>query len=394
MTRTSLTLAALLIVLAGTVSCDTVPREAITSCQSLTVIPAETKTDILFVVDDSDSMSEEQQNLAANFDAFIHALDASPFKNDYQIGITTTSVDLEDRAPDGSPRVITTFQRGPNASKPYPAGALVALDATGAFLANGSRILKADSPTLIQDFQRNVAVGTFGSGKEQGLRAAQLALTDRVADGTNQGFLRPGARLAVVIVSDADDCSDPEHRVPLDTTENCSSDASKARLESVVDFVQTLRSPLAGERRDVVVAAITGVDPVTRTPAVTCAGVEDKADRYKAFVDIFGREGLVDDICNPSFRGTLESIANLLAPPESITLDPAPSDPRLLSVTIQRADGTQLSCALALPGDPASTTANAVFVAPEGDQPARITLQNTCRLQKGDRVEVKLLCAG
>jgi len=38
----------------------------------------EDRTDILFVVDDSGSMEDEQQNLAANFDAFIERLAASP----------------------------------------------------------------------------------------------------------------------------------------------------------------------------------------------------------------------------------------------------------------------------------------------------------------------------
>ena len=39
------------------------------------------------------------------------------------------------------------------------------------------------------------------------LYAAELALVDRVADGTNAGFRRDDALLAIVILTDEDDCS-------------------------------------------------------------------------------------------------------------------------------------------------------------------------------------------
>lgn len=395
MKRQPLPLAILAVALGCALACDRVPSGAITHCQAITVVPAVTRTDILFVVDDSDSMREEQQNLADNFDAFISRLNASPFKNDFQIGITTTSVDLQRRDPNGNVLTTDFFLRGPNIRNPYPKGALISVDpATGAYLPNGPKILTASSPTLIQDFKNNVKVGIDGSGKEQGLLAAKLALTDRIADGSNAGFLRPGARLAIVIVSDADDCSDPNHQVTLDQTELCYDANAKAAIAPVGDFVTFLRGPIGGEKRDVVVAAIAGVDPVTKLPAVTCAGPEDKADRYKSFVDGFGSNGLIDDICNPSFRGTLDQIAGLIEPPESVNVEPAPSDPRMLSVRVSRSDGTKITCALAVPGDPNPAAADAVYVPAADGQPARINLQNACKLQQGDQVTVELLCAG
>jgi hypothetical protein len=47
---------------------------------------------------------------------------------------------------------------------------------------------------------------------EQPLEALRLALTDRIEDGTNAGFFREGAVLAVIISTDEDDCS------PVDPT--------------------------------------------------------------------------------------------------------------------------------------------------------------------------------
>ncbi|MEM6295677.1 MAG: VWA domain-containing protein [Myxococcota bacterium] len=46
--------------------------------------------DILFVVDNSGSMGEEQRNLSANFGAFIDVLEADDVKANYRLGITTT----------------------------------------------------------------------------------------------------------------------------------------------------------------------------------------------------------------------------------------------------------------------------------------------------------------
>jgi hypothetical protein len=206
----------------------------------------------------------------------------------------------------------------------------------------GPRILAASSPTLESDFVANVSVGTTGSGKEQGFRAMQLALTDRIADGTNAGFLRPGARLAVIIVSDEDDCSDPASPPAVlfsaSGADACHSDDAQGKLRPVKDYVDAVSAPLAGERRDVVVAVIAGVDPQTKQPAQpTCNASGYRGTRYTAFADAFGAEALVDDVCRPDFSSTLESIANLIA--QQITLSEAPADPRLLTISVARANG-------------------------------------------------------
>ncbi len=73
-------------------ACDDVPGDALENCSASQVVPGAVATDILFVIDDSGSMSEEQATLQAGLSAFITALDASPIANDFQIGVTTTSV--------------------------------------------------------------------------------------------------------------------------------------------------------------------------------------------------------------------------------------------------------------------------------------------------------------
>lgn len=132
--------------------------------------------DVLFVVDNSPSMCEKQQNLAQKFQAFITSLQAQDL--DFHIGVIASDM------------AASTFQ-----------GKLVA--------ASGNpRVLTPQTPNLVQAFGQNVAtVGLAGSSRSQGLLAAQAALSQPLTSGVNAGFLRADASLAIIFVSDEDDYS-------------------------------------------------------------------------------------------------------------------------------------------------------------------------------------------
>lgn len=383
---------AALLALARCGGCDSVPQDALTRCQQAAIVPAKVETDILFVVDDSGSMAAEQSLLGAAFSDFITRLSSTPVQNDFQIGVTTTSVDwpICDSALDasgscpGTYTLRTTYGNG----SPYTAGALVAASGRPA-------ILQAGSPTLVADFTANVAVGTGGSSKEQGLRALRLALEGRVRDGTNAGFLRPGARLAVILVSDEDDCSDPASPPAVvwgSASDRCHSDADQALLPPVQDWVDFLGGPIAGEVRPVTVAVVAAVDPVTKQPVMpACNAYGYQGKRYKQFVDAFGANGFIDDVCQPDFTPTLASIAALLDPGQTLPLSGAPPDWRLLQVQVTRAGGAQVSCSVGLPG---AAGADAVYQAPQAGRPPSLTFQGACLLQPGDAVQIQVICAG
>jgi hypothetical protein len=394
-------------------ACDRVPAEAVTRCETRSVRGV-AKTDILFVVDDSRSMSEEQQNVRDNLAGFLERLVNAPVRNDFQIGVTTTSVEDFDAR-------VTSYPAGtPSEGLPFPAGALVAVEpaAEGSFrydpalgatnpLAGfvGPRILRAGSEALLADFAANVLVGTDGTGKEQAFRAARLALTDRLADGVNAGFLRPGARLAIVFVSDEDDCSDGAGVVPDDGSGPafCLSSEGKDAIDSVADFASFLRGPIDGELRDVVVGVIAGVDFATppqpscgwpHCANQTCATAYDEAGRFSELVaELGGVRTRLDSICDASFADSLASIADLLVSP-SMTLEGAPADWRMLAVAVDRVDGTRIACDVAAEGGAGASSADAVYTPPLGDRPATLTFQNDCALTQGDAVDVKLVCAG
>jgi len=369
------------------------PANAVKSCEQLEL--ADDATDVLFLVDDSGSMSDKQQNLADNFQGFIERLAGSATRNLYQIAVTTTSVDRYDfgRFPDVYISSVVC-PAAPLEGQPYPKGAIVSAsgpaDPAQRLLSatQGPRILRAGSSTLVQDFRENVYVGVCGSGREQGLEAARRALSEPLVSGVNAGFLRRGARLVLVIVSDADDCSDPDRTGTSEDPPGCTS----FPVQSYVDF---LRGPIGGEPKDLLVAAIAAVDPVTLQPSRcqvqgTGAQPEHPAYRYREFVDAFGSRGIVDSVCNASFFDTLVAIASRIS--QEVPLASAPADPRLLAVSVIRADGTRQPCTVRTEGDPG--TSDVVYVPPVGSRPPSLLFGGACELESGDRLDVKLLCVG
>src|SRR5690606_24408569 len=84
----------------------------------------------------------------------------------------------------------------------------------GRLLAGNGCGLAADEPwlsrgaaNLTDAFSCVASVGAEGPGLEMPLEAARLAIGPRVADGSNDGFLRDDALLAVIVLTDENDCS-------------------------------------------------------------------------------------------------------------------------------------------------------------------------------------------
>lgn len=124
--------------------------------------------DVLWVMDDSGTMSEEQANVVANLSAFVGVLDG--FGADWQVGVTTTNVE----------------------------------DVAGALVAP---IITPYAEDVAAQFASAVDVGAQGSRDEQGLMAMQLATSEPLLSGANSGLLRSSAGLAVIVLSDEDDHS-------------------------------------------------------------------------------------------------------------------------------------------------------------------------------------------
>lgn len=134
------------------------------------------KVDVLWVIDDSGSMSDEQDKLATNLPAFFDFLDGSGM--DWHIGVTTTDAELE--------------------------GLTGALHPVA-----GYRYLTQDTPHVRELFEMLVRVGVGGSMDEMGLLAVEQGVFQPHSEliDANEGFLRDDAALHVVVISDEDDSS-------------------------------------------------------------------------------------------------------------------------------------------------------------------------------------------
>lgn len=128
--------------------------------------------DILFVVDNSGSMYDDQVRLSQSFDTFINWITQESV--DFHIAITTTDVDLG--------------------------------GANGAFVGTPT-VLSNSTPNLADTFKANVLVGETGSGYEHGFDPAVRALTEPLVSTANASFLRENAKLYVIFVSDEEEQS-------------------------------------------------------------------------------------------------------------------------------------------------------------------------------------------
>ncbi len=209
------------------------------------------EVDILFVVDDSNSMAEEQVALAEGFIGFIAQLQRANSR--FQLGVISTSTDLDD--------------------------------------GNAGRLLGTPAVLDVRDdyvtgFRQRVQVGTQGSDKEKGLYAAELALSPDMLAGPNQGFLRPEANLLVAFVTDEEDCSDGGL---LDGQESAACYDRREDLVPVEHFHRAFVEAKGGNEELVRVGAIIGPRGEYRCET---AWPGERYARLAAMTD-----GLIGDIC-------------------------------------------------------------------------------------------------
>ena len=208
--------AALLAGLAGCPDRGLSRLEGVPSSVSTKDIPITADLDILFVIDNSSSTQDKQKAFAANFGNFVAALQAFPTgQPNLHIGVITTTVDIGVNLndPNGDPCHPASTEDGRlqnhsndvhNAcGQPTPDRYLSDLAIPGS--AERDTNYAGDLSTALACI---ADVGTSGCGFESPLEAIRRAL-DGTTHPDNAGFLRKGAFLAVVILTDEDDCSAP-----------------------------------------------------------------------------------------------------------------------------------------------------------------------------------------
>jgi len=398
-------LAATALALVGCQSPSSQPGTGVpSSCQAQAPLIEPVETDILFIIDDSGSMAREQQRVAADLPVFVQELQQTGgVEHDFRVGLTTTSV-------------YSAYQDYSSIAYYYypEAGWLRRLP-----LVDGGpgteRYLDGTDPQLVQRFSLAVVgVGVNGSGQETPFEATRIALENAAApaesDGgpANHGFLRDGARLMVIVVTDEDDCSETR-RPPLvyyndvDGEDFCIN--HQDLLTPVGDYFTLLEnlSDGQGRNRDVIWGALAPVslidkraqkaictDPngATRTCNVDCPTSSAPGYRLHDMAALF--DVALDNlysICALTYHDQLLTLADIAAIPQVLSLNQNVPDPRLLQVQLARGDGGTQVCTVANGG-------LAYEPPPDGGFP-RIQFLGSClRRQTDTKVTVRMFCAG
>jgi hypothetical protein len=181
------------------------------------------KVDILFMVDDSNSMAPKQNELKLRFPELIKLLDnfgAMGHQAHYHIGVVTSDLGAGSAnngcAVGGLGGRLQPLGRGHGPTCVPPTGGLNFIDYDQ--LGGGANNLPT-GVSLPEEFTCMASVGMGGCGFEHQLESVYKALHDCMpaADGSypnctipeNMNFLRPDSILAVIWLTDEDDCSAP-----------------------------------------------------------------------------------------------------------------------------------------------------------------------------------------
>lgn len=262
------------------------------------------KVDVLFVIDNSGSMMEEQQSLGSNFQAFLTAAQSQAI--DYHIGVTTTGIE----ASPGGWSVCPGGAEGGEHGRLFPA------DNTS------PRIITPGTPNAENVFKTNTNVG-WCHWNEQGLEGAYRALTTPLVSSAddpsttlpndgNLGFLRPDAKLALIFISDEDDSSTQS-----------------------VSYYETFFKAVKGNDPSLLsVSAIVGPTALSTCPTASSTG-----SRYIQLAQATG--GVVESICTTNWAGSLQNLSNnAFGPKRHFPLSETPSDPSQIVVKV---NGSQVT---------------------------------------------------
>ena len=339
------------------------------------------KLDILFMIDNSGSMQPLQAKLLDQFPKFMDVLKAIPTFDG--LGTSLPDIHVAVISSDTGPGVyneaggchlggdLGSFQFAPRGA--CVKSPLHSTPQQQTFLAASmNQAVKNYDNDISDAFKCIAALGDTGCGFEGQLKSVHLALDG--SNPTNDGFLRADAFLAVILITNEDDCSLPDDSDLVNPTQNLmtdplgpltsfrcnefghlcningtmqppprgaavnlqgcvSNETASGKLLKVNDEVAFLKSLKPADPRQIFVAAITGpptpytiemlaqsTSNPTLVPTMHHSCTEgtgeyaDPAVRIDQWIQAFGDHGLREEICgnSGSFGMALDAIATAL----------------------------------------------------------------------------------
>ena len=375
------------------------------SCESAPPLIEPPRLDILFVIDNSNSMREEQEAVARELTAFIDEIkNSGGVPTEFNIGVITTAIYLNGRV--GGQPFVLNYPRQSGKLRPVP----VELPDGGLDLepSNAERLLSGTDPEVIPKFARLIRQGTTGSGQETPFEAVRLALltdlaTTPIAQGGNREFLRDGARLLVVVLTDEDDCSETVRPPTVSVGDNGAvADCTDKELQLTTVgeyhrmFTQDLKNS-DGTAKEVIWTAIAPVGISSKAAMamvvggqvrnIDCPTSNQAGIRHRAMAEMFDSTLInLDSICKTSFRETLITIAQLASVAQTIEIKNVP-DERLMQFVITRKTGEVQNCTI-------SNEGIVNFSRSTDKTSAKVQFGNQCSRRADDQsIVIKMICA-
>lgn len=344
------------------------------------------QVDIVVLVDNSGSMSQEQSALTARFPELINELvDPQDRDGDTQIDhppVEDLNIGVIDSDMGTASYRVSTCLANPDVGDDgcfrNTGNVLIGGCAASYPMFLSRNPLNRDSYTPTQmatDFACIATLGTNGCGFEQQFKAMEKATTVNAAfGGCNQNFLRPTSLLALIWVSDEEDCSvRPDHTEMFDQDRvdlghlNIRCYLHPDYVIDVNDYLTAFRAlRSADDQNKIVLGMIVGVpqdapacmgsgdelegclgvpamqeaiDPAMPTQLIpscnTTMGFAFPPRRYVQLAQAFGSNAVVDSICKDDWRDAISAITEKL-----VERLPSTCFPRALSFdqTLCRAD--------------------------------------------------------
>jgi len=318
------------------------------------------KLDLLFMIDDSNSMHPLQQKLVTAFPSILEPFKSNPLTGqpvDLHVAVVSSSMgggawanvnQCADGMHPGDDE--GTFQQGPGGAR---SGTCPSLNAGETYLSTGDGVSTSPNFTgaLGDAFACMALLGDSGCGFESQFRSVQMALMRAAlpkglapgGDPDNGGFLRPDARLAVVMLTNEDDCSVPPTSLLLDPGVNTVSDPTG---------LGALQSYRCNEFGHLCADPAGGSGPKVPPPHTVGLGVSVTLDACVSAEDQGKVETVVDPGGTPDpTMGHLITVASFIDFLKGLKADPrdvfvaaldGPSTPYIVTGAVNQAAGSEV----------------------------------------------------
>ena len=393
----SVTSVTLLVLLCACQSYVAVPVHPVTlvAVSQRSKVRVATKADVLLVVDDSLSMSGKQQRLAAALQNFTSQLDGLQPPIDYQVAVTTTTVSerLGACGPVGDPGAAAQCDSEWQADGFACDSGLAcfrSFPSAGEFHGTALQRSRFSAADFASALAGEVQVGVGGARQPQGLEAMKLALGQ-------PGFLRDGSKVVVAFFTDAEDCSDPSHRLSMlvkdpstgNVIDKCAQESAAGfsgspSLEPVANYANFLRGlrNSDGSPKEIEVGSVVSLADGTQDPGL-CANpacdtacdsqsawtaCEKRCDQAPTFQicmsdckaechtfcggQVPGRRylelafafsGVAANVCSDDASPAMSKLSAVIGIPKQIQLRARPSAAQFLVVRVERG-GRSIAC--------------------------------------------------